>query len=332
MSKILKKALASLVLTVLCVMSFSVLSLNHQSLSDSNLNTESAAITHLQFGAATAYAVADKPFIPLPDEQYQKNFVVTKGDTSLQKTAFLTTAAGKLMKLILIAIASLMAIISAIQIIVGRGRDENAMADAKKVLLYSVLGIGVIMISSELGRILSLADGGFFGAREEVLARFKIFDLKIQIIITFLKYIVAAVAIFFMTKSGMRLIFKATSEDEVTKDKEKIVLSGVGLIAMLMANNLITNIFYRIDNPFTTPEIDPSQGVLELIGFTNFIVTFVSPILILTLIVGAVMVSASGFSEDSAEKGKKMIKLSIAGIILIYGSFAIVSTIIAGSF
>jgi hypothetical protein len=44
------------------------------------------------------------------------------------------------------------------------------------------------------------------------------------------------------------------------------------------------------------------------------------------------MVSASGFSEDSAEKGKKMIKLSIAGIILIYGSFAIVSTIIAGSF
>ena len=121
--------------------------------------------------------------------------------------------------------------------------------------------------------------------------------------------------------------------DKLNLDGKKVSIEVLDKIFSAKINKkLISNVLYKIDNPFSDPSIDPGQGISEIIGFTNFIVSFISPILILTLVAGGVMVAGSGFSEDANEKGKKMIKLSIAGIGLVYGSFAIVSTIISGSF
>jgi len=235
-----------------------------------------------------------------------------------------------LIKIIIGSVATLFGVLAAIRIIVNR--DDDTLEEAKRTFLYSIIGFAFILMSDEFGKLLSLSDGGLIGDKQDVMRRVRIFDNQIAIIVTFLKYISGSVAVFFMTKSGMRLIAGNQNDDNVSKDKQKLGIASVGLIALVMSNNLISNVLYNIDNPFSDPSIDPGQGVAEIIGFTNFIVSFVSPILILTLVAGGVMVAGSGFSEDANEKGKKIIKLSIAGIFLIYGSFAIVSTIISGSF
>jgi len=278
----------------------------------------------------SAFANNRKGFMDLPDDTYSTNFVTTKGDNFVERTGFLSGTIMSLIKIIIGSIATLFGVLAAIRIIVNR--DDDTLEQAKRTFLYSIIGFAFILMSDEFGKLLSLSDGGLIGDKQDVMRRVRIFDNQIAIIVTFLKYISGSVAVFFMTKSGMRLIAGNQNDDNVSKDKQKLGIASVGLIALVMSNNLISNVLYNIDNPFSDPNIDPGQGVAEIIGFTNFIVSFVSPILILTLVAGGVMVAGSGFSEDANEKGKKIIKLSIAGIFLIYGSFAIVSTIISGSF
>ena len=278
----------------------------------------------------SAFANNRKGFMDLPDDTYATNFVTTKGDNFVERTGFLSGTIMSLIKIIIGSIATLFGVLAAIRIIVNR--DDDTLEQAKRTFLYSIIGFAFILMSDEFGKLLSLSDGGLIGDKQDVMSRVRIFDNQIAIIVTFLKYISGSVAVFFMTKSGMRLIAGNQNDDNVSKDKQKLGIASVGLIALVMSNNLISNVLYNIDNPFSDPSIDPGQGVAEIIGFTNFIVSFVSPILILTLVAGGVMVAGSGFSEDANEKGKKIIKLSIAGIFLIYGSFAIVSTIISGSF
>jgi len=279
----------------------------------------------------SAFANNRKGFMNLPDDVYSNNFVTTEGRDFVERTGFVSGTIMTLIKMIIGAIATLFAIVAAIKVIVNR-EDDTALEEAKKTFLYSIMGFTFILMSDELGKILSLSNGGLFGDKQDVINRVRLFDNQIAIIVTLLKYVSGSVAVFFMTKSGMRLIAGNQNDDNVSKDKQKLGLASVGLVALVMSNNLISNVLYNIDNPFSNPTIDPGQGVAEIIGFTNFIVSFISPILILTLVAGGVMVAGSGFSEDANEKGKKIIRLSLAGIGLVYGSFAIVSTIISGSF
>ena len=279
----------------------------------------------------SAFANNRKGFMDLPDNVYSNNFVTTEGRDFVERTGFVSGTIMAMIKLVIGSIATLFAIVAAIKVIVNR-EDDTALEEAKKTFLYSIMGFAFILMSDELGKILSLSEGGLFGDQQAVMNRVRIFDNQIAIIVTLLKYVSGSVAVFFMTKSGMRLIAGNQNDDNISKDKQKLAISSLGLIALVMSNNLISNVLYNIDNPFSDPTIDPGQGVAEIIGFTNFIVSFISPILILTLVAGGVMVAGSGFSEDANEKGKKIIKLSLAGIGLVYGSFAIVSTIISGSF
>ena len=273
----------------------------------------------------------NKTFMPLPDGDYGQNFVTTEGQTFAQKTTFLSVTILQIIRVVMAAVASLFAVVAAIKIVTNR-EDESSVDEAKRTLLYSILGFAFILLSADLGKFLSLTDGGFLGDKEDITKRVRIFDNQISIIVTFLKYISGTVAVFFMTKSGLRLIASGQNDENVSKDKEQLTLASIGLVLLVMSNNIVNNILYNIKNPFSDPTIDPAQGVQELIGFTNFVISFVSPILVLSIVAGGVMVSASGFSEETADRGKKILKLAVAGVILIYGSFAIVSTVLSGSF
>lgn len=278
----------------------------------------------------TAFA-NNKTFMKLPDEIYGENFVKTEGRNFGERTTFVSVTLLGLIKVIVGAIASLLAIVSAIKIVTNR-EDDSAVEGAKNTLLYSIIGFAFILMSTEIGRFLSLTDGGFFGDKADITKRFRIFDTQVGIIVTFMKYICGSIAILYMTRSGLRLIAGAQNEETIGKDKAQLGYSSLGLVLLVMSNNIVNNILYNVKNPFTDPTIDPAQGVAEIIGFTNFVVSFVSPILVLSIVAGGVMVAGSGFSEETAEKGKKILKLAIAGVIMIYGSFAIVSTVLSGSF
>jgi hypothetical protein len=61
-------------------------------------------------------------------------------------------------------------------------------------------------------------------------------------------------------------------------------------------------------------------------------VSFVGPIMMLGLVAGGVLFLTSAGNDERTGLAKKIITNSVIGIVIIYGAFALVSTVIAGYF
>ncbi len=267
--------------------------------------------------------------IPLPEEPYKNTFVVGSGDTALEKTE---SVVGKVVgqgRLLLAAVAILLGITGAVQLLVSEDKDEGA-TKAKQIILYSVVGFAIIALSSDLGKIFDLSGGGLLGNRAELNERLQIFDNTIRIVITFIKYLLGSVAILMLVITGLRLVTNSDQEDEVGKNKKNIMYILGGLFALLFVDTFIRNVFYKIDAPGEDLTIDLGQGITELVSFTNFIVSWVGPIAILTFVAGGAMYVFAFGDEEQQGTARKMMTASLIGIVFIFGAFGIVSTVITG--
>lgn len=271
-----------------------------------------------------------RSIIPLPTDAYSDNFIVAEGDNALEQTANLSMRIIGAGRLLIAGIAILLGLTGIVQMVVAQDKEES-VTKAKRIVLYSVIGIAMIALSSDLGKILDFSGGGLLGTRAEVSSRLMLFDDTVRIVITFLKYLIGAVAILMLTITGLQLITLGENEEEAGKAKKNIVYILGGLFALIFVDNIINNVFYNIDRPGDDLTINLGQGVREIVGFTNFMVSWIGPIAVITLVAGGLMYVGSFGNEETQSKAKKMMITSLVGIVAIYGAFGLVSTIISGS-
>lgn len=270
-------------------------------------------------------------FLPIDSENYSDVFVNAEGDSAIEKSTSITFSILRIVQYIVAAIVVLLGIVAAVQMISANGEEEN-FEKAKKSITYSIVGLAIIALSGEISRILDLSNGGLLGGRAEIIKRAQIFDDNVRVLITFVKYIIGAVAVLILARSGIHMATAGSNEEAVSNDKKSIAGVAIGLVALVFIDTLIRRVFYVTDNPFEGPAPDISQGLREAAGFTNLIVSFAAPIAILSLVGGAVMYAVSAGNDETQEKAKKMMIASLIGIIMIYGAFGLVSTFIVGRF
>lgn len=268
--------------------------------------------------------------IKLPVDAYKDNFLVAKGDNALDQTTNVVTKAINAGRMLIAGVAILLGLIGLVQMVVGQDKEE-AVGKAKRTILYSMIAIAIIALSADLAQIFDLSGGGLLGAKGQVTDRLQLFDNTVRIVITFIKYIIGAVAILMLVLRGLVLITQGSNEEETGKAKASIGYILVGLFGLIFVDNLIRNVFYKIDSPGNDLRIDLGQGIREVVGFTNLLVGWIGPIAIITLVAGGFMYAISFGNEDTQEKAKKMMTTSLIGIVIIYGAFGIVSTLISGS-
>jgi hypothetical protein len=274
---------------------------------------------------------ASAQFLPINEDSYSDVFVSAEGETAVEKASTLTFKVVRVLQYIVAAIVILLGMLAAVQMVTSDGNEEN-FDKAKKSITFSIIGLAVIALSSEIAKILDLTGGGLLGSRAEVIKRADIFTNGVQIIITFSKYLIGAVAVLVLARSAIRMITIGANEDDLSQDKQSIGAVVVGLVALIFIDSFIQRVFFVTDSPYDSPAPDISQGLREVAGFTNLIVSFVGPIAILSLVGAAVMYAISGGNDETQEKAKKMMIASLVGIIFIYGAFGLVSTFIAGQF
>ncbi len=78
--------------------------------------------------------------------------------------------------------------------------------------------------------------------------------------------------------------------------------------------------------------INQSEFVTQVVAVTNIMVSFVGPIMMLGLVIGGFMYVTAGGDEEKSGLAKKILMNSVIGIVIIYGAFALVSTVITGVF
>lgn len=220
------------------------------------------------------------------------------------------------------------------------GEEEEAKK-MQKGIVYAIAGLVLISLSSDLAKVFDMnvfsSDGHtLFETPEEIVNRVRIFDTEVEVVITFIKYVIAFYAALMLVRFSLKFITRGGNEEKAKESKLKILFAIGGLVLIYLADIFINNVFYKINKESYNAGkidmgIDPGRGVSELISITNIIVSFIGPVAILMLIVSGVMYITSGGEDDKMQKAKRMLIATIVGIIIIYGAFAIVSTVLSGS-
>jgi len=273
------------------------------------------------------------------------------GGTAQSQFAQLVWGIIQNVRFIIGAIAVAMIVYAGFRMSIGWGKEE-VYSQQRNAIFYAIIGLAVVGLSGEFSHIFQVAcpeslpgqpavpctEGGFLANPNALLRTAFLFDKTTQLVITFIKYIVGAVAVLMIIRNGMRMITMGSSEDKIALDKKNIFYSMIGLIMIIIADSVVKKVLYKVDMtkyPGTggvKPAINPTAGIQEIAGFTNFIVSIVGPIAVLALVAGGIMYIISGGKEDKMEKAKRLITTALIGLVIIYGAFAIVSTFISGSF
>ena len=237
-------------------------------------------------------------------------------------------------KIIIAAIAILY--ITILSYKMATSNDEEEAKKMQKGIVYAIVGLVLISLSSDLAEVFNMREKTFFDKPEEMLKRVHIFDTEVEVVITFIKYILAFFAALMITRSGLKLITRGGNEEKVKENRLKIVFSIAGLVLVYVGDIFINKVFYKVDtSSYAGGKLDsgasPAAAVKELVGITNIIVTFIGPIAILMLVVSGIMYITANGEDEKMQKARRMLTATIVGIVIIYGAFALVGTILSGN-
>lgn len=286
----------------------------------------------------------DYIYIPL-DTQAYKEFPQLTQQTPTGMLYEFVNGLMRNAKFIIGAMAVLYIMLAAIKLIIG-GNNEETVTKQKSAIMYGIIGLMIIGFADEVARVVSVAcapgqiecaRGGFLKDPNNIIQQAGLFKAQTRIFITFIKYLIGGIAVLMLVINGIRLVGMSGNEENISSDKKNIIFTSIGLILIVIASTFVEKVLYIVDpSKYTSaglaPAMNVSRGVQEVVGITNFVVTFTAPLAILVLIAGAVIYATAGGNEEQTNRGKRLIISAIIGMILIYGAFAIISTVVSRSF
>lgn len=290
----------------------------------------------------------------LPLEKYEEFGAIPgapEGVTAEQQFKSAVAGIVNLIRPIIAALAILLIVVAGFRMVTAQGEAE-AINKQKKAITWGIIGLIIVAISGDMQSIFGFRTAQeaqlqdcpiteskiqqFFLTPGQILCRVTLFNLRVQIVITFFKYLLGSVAVFEIVATGLRLV-SGESEEKLEQDKKVLGGAVIGLMLVLISNTVITKVFYKLNfsKPATEgvhPGLDPAQGLAELAGFTNLIVSIIGPLAILVLMIGAVMYATAAGKEEQMQKARRLMFAAVIGIVIIFGAFAIVSTFVSRKF
>lgn len=273
-------------------------------------------------------------FMPMPGTE-GLNVAIPEGETAIEKLESFLGPVARNLRIILGAFSVLFIVISGFTMVIS-GENEETVKTQRKSITYGVIGLMIISIAGPISEVFDYRQGNFIDDPAKFTERVQIFDNVTQLVITFIKYLLGSLATLMAVRAGATLVMSGDNDDDVSKAKKQLTLSAGGLMLVIVSDLVIRKIFYVADYSTnaeaTIVQIDQNEFIRQLVGVTNLMVSFVGPIMMLGVVVGGFIYITSQGEDEKTSLAKKIITNSIIGIVIIYGAFALVSTVIAGQF
>ena len=283
--------------------------------------------------------------LPLPD--FNEVSTNIPGPESTTDTAYeiinsLITTAVDNVRGIIAALAIAFLVISGFQLVTAQGEEET-INKQKKNILWALVGLALLSMSNAIAEIFEFEDQtgafrNFFTDPSALDERIHKFDLQVQIIITFIRYIIGSIAVLYIVRSAVKMITSGYKEEVTTEEKKTIWAVLIGLLVIIVADFAVNQVLYKT-RPYASStsiwenniKVNPEKGVNEIIGITNFIVTFTGPLALMMLIIGGILYATAGGEEERMTRAKRLIMNTLIGIVIVYAAYAIVATFISGN-
>lgn len=277
-----------------------------------------------------------RSLLPLEPSEYVKGGInVGPSDVSGQKLAIDAVLKGLgYVKVLTVVIGILMITIQGLRLI-RAGGNADELSKVKTSLTYIIIAFILISMSLDLAKVFDMSSGSLLSSPSEMIKHVQLFDKQVELIITFIKYFIGSIATLNLVVAGLMMATNGGNDEVVGKQKTKIYVSIAGLLMIYIGDIAVNKVFYVIDKQSysgvtgATPTMDLNEGLSQIVGITNFVVSFLGVISVLMLIYAALLYALSGGNEEQTGKAKKILLTTLIGMFVIFGSFAIVSTIIS---
>ncbi len=247
-------------------------------------------------------------------------FNAPKGATGEDIAAGVVRRGITLVKYLVGSAALIFGIIYAVNLIVARGKEE-ALTKNKLNFLWLFIGFIIIMVADGIANIFNPE-----AAKSDALIDFQAARDQLRDVANYLKWVFGSVIVLFMTIAGVRLITAGGNQETIEKEKRHLVWSGIGMLMILLATNLVNAIYVVNKVTGETTAANASVGIDEVGGIIKLILVFLGPMAVVFTIYAGIMYLTALDNEDRANKAKKMIVAGVTGIIIIYSAFALANT------
>lgn len=236
-------------------------------------------------------------------------------------------AVANVLRNLLGSLAMLWIVISGIQMIMAQG-EESVITEQRKSITYAIVGLVIVLLLERM--IFILYGPPTPDATVGITARGTEFSQEIYGLVTFIRTLIGSIAVLMIIISGIRMIFGVGEEDQITKQKKSVmwVLVGLGIIVInrVVIDNLYIQPIVGDENRITLTNV---QRIIELLGgVAQFLLGFTGIIAFGALVYGAATMILNNGQDDLVEKGKKIAKNAVIGIVIILSAYAIVATVI----
>lgn len=141
----------------------------------------------------------------------------------------------------------------------------------------------------------------------------------VYFVLDFFKYIFGGIAVLMLTVSGIKLIISGRAvADVMSREKENLRFSLSGLIIILVADQIVRNVFFgqegEVYRTGTDMQMAAEQGADLARGITGIIRVFIPSVAILYFVVAGVRLLLSMGNNEKLTKTKKQLAWAILGL------------------
>jgi len=245
---------------------------------------------------------------------------------------------------IIVVVGIIMLSVLGIRLVIN-GDSEEDVTTVKRGVIYCLIAFLLVSMGKDIANVFDMggnnascndANCTILGSPAELVKRTRLFDKQVEIFITFIKYMIGAYATIMIIRSAIKLVTAGGEDEETSKHKKGIMYSIAGLVLLVAGDTMIKKVFYITDwKKYSAAKgaqiaVNANEGVRQIVGITNFIVSIVGPIAVLLFLVAGIMYATAGGEEEKMEKAKRVLVTTVIGIAIIFGAFAIISTIVSG--
>jgi hypothetical protein len=218
-------------------------------------------------------------------------------------------------------VALIFGILYASSLVFARG-NEDTIGKQKKNFLWAFMGFVILMVASGISDVFNPEK-----ATSDALINFQAARDQLRNITDYLKWMLGSIIVLLMTISGIRMITASGNEETIKKQKMNLVWSGIGMLVILLASNIV-NAIYVVKGGEAAPAATTTAAT-EIGGIIRLILVFLGPVAVLfTLYAGFYYLTAFD-NEERAKKARSMIVAGVTGIVIIYAAYALVNTFYA---
>lgn len=229
-----------------------------------------------------------------------------------------------LFRYVISGIALVVIVMAALKLVSVSGEEEAT--EVKKGLTFGILGLLVVQLADIVVKKMFFGEQGEAfedAATSQLFAEESVTQLRG--IIGFVEFFLGAVAVLVIVIRGFTLMVAGSDEEAVTKAKKHVMYALVGLLAVGLSEIVVRGVIFP-DAGKSLPDVDKGKYVLIMI--TNYASGFVAIICFLMLFFAGYKYVAQGSQEDTSEKVRKIFMGAVIGLVLAFGAFAAVNTLV----